>query len=312
MAQTPGQSVDAVLSSGETLRGVLVSDDGTTLVMNHPVLGTLSIPRASVTGVSITPPPPTPESAGAPVPPPAAPAAPAPAVAEAKAPEVKKDPESFWKGWTGSVELGLNGADGNSQLLSFRGAVNGKRETSKMVTTAGVQYIYTTSDGDKTADRGEANIRNDWKLGDSRWRFFVAGKGEMDQFQPWDYRVTAIAGFGYELIKTDSTLFLPRFGLAATKEFGSDDQRIRPELNLGFDFEHKLDERQKLFANFDYFLNLLSIPDYRTLAKVGYEVVVDPKNNLSLKLGVEHQYQSPNPGRKKSDLTYFALLVFNW
>jgi hypothetical protein len=44
--------------------------------------------------------------------------------------------------------------------------------------------------------------------------------------------------------------------------------------------------------------------------QAGYEVIVDPESNFSLKLGLEDRYNS-NPGgdRKKNDLLYFASLV---
>jgi hypothetical protein len=55
-----GQMVDATLSTGETIRATLVSDDGTTMVFNHPLLGTLTLPKASVAQIAPTPPPPPP------------------------------------------------------------------------------------------------------------------------------------------------------------------------------------------------------------------------------------------------------------
>ncbi len=306
MAQAPvqpGQKVDAAMSSGDVVRGVLVSQDDKTVVLNHPVLGTISIPRGNLSGMTVVveqaPPPPAPV---APPPPPPAPAA----------PEVKPDPESFLDGWSKSIELGLNGAEGNSQSLSFRGAFNAKRETSKIATTAGITYVYGTQDGDKNLEHGEINLRNDWKIG-SPWRIFAIGKAEYDTFQDWTWRTSLFAGLGYEFIKTDNTLLLGRIGAGATKEFGSSKQRIEPELDLGLDWEHKLDERQKLFASIDYYPSLHRFTDYRVNAKAGYEVIVDPVNKLSLKLGLEDRYNS-NPGanNKKNDLLYFATVVYNF
>lgn len=307
-----GQSVDATLSTGETIRATLVSDDGKTVVFNHPLLGTISLAKETVKSITPTPVAPAADAAVAA---PAAPAAaPAPAAEPAKAPEVKKDPESFWDGWAGKVELGITGAAGNSENFNFRGAFGAKRETSKIVTTLDALYVYGSSDGTKSTDRGEAALRNDWKIEDSKWRFFVIGKGEYDQFQDWDWRASVFAGVGYEFIKSDTTSLLGRAGLGFSKEFGGSDNRIKPEANLGLDFEHKLDERQKIVASLDYFPSLLNFPkDYRVIGKAAYEVLVDPKNNLSLKLGVEDRYQSaPGDDKKRNDLLYFATLVYTF
>ncbi|HVU64975.1 MAG TPA: DUF481 domain-containing protein [Phycisphaerales bacterium] len=305
----PGQRVDASLTSGDVVRGVLVSENDKQVVIQHPVLGKLTIDRKNLAGMSLVPqdaaPPPAPSAPVAPPPPPPAPAAPPP-------PEVTPDPDSFWKGWKGGLELGVNGSQGNSETLSLRGAINVKRETSKMVTAAGVLYTYGTNDGDKNLDHGEFNIRNDWKIG-SPWRIYATGKAEYDTFQDWVWRTSAFAGLGYEFIKSDNTLLLGRLGAGATKEFGSSKQRIEPELDIGLDWEHKLDERQKLFATIDYYPSLHRTSDYRVDAKAGYEVIVDPTNKLALKLGLEDRYNS-NPGddKKKNDLLYFATIVYTF
>ena len=293
-----GGKVDATLSSGDVIRAVLVSDDGTTVVLQHPVLGQLKLAKSSVTSIAAVP-------DAAPPPPPPPPPPPA-------APEVKPDPDSFWKGWVGSLEFGLNGSDGNSESVSMRAAANAKRETSEMVTTLGISYVYGTQDGDKNLEHGEFNARNDWKIG-SPWRVFTIGKVEYDTFQDWEWRVSLFGGVGYEFMKTDNTLLLGRIGLGATKEFKTSKQRIEPELDIGLDWEHKIDDRQKFFVNADYYPSLHRFTDYRAQLKAGYEVLVDPKNNLSLKLGLEDRYNS-NPGaaRKKNDVLYFATIAYNF
>jgi putative salt-induced outer membrane protein YdiY len=291
----PGQHVDAAMTSGDVVRGVVISEDDTNLVLQHPVLGKLTIARRDLASVTVLP-----EAAPPPPPPPP------------PAPETPPDPDSFWKGWTGSLEFGLNGAEGNSSSLSVRGAATFKRDTSKTTTLFGVLYTYGSSNHDKDLDRGEVDIRNDWKTG-TPWRIYVTGKAEYDAFQEWDWRLSTHAGVGYEVIKTDNTLLLPRIGVGISKEFGSHDGDIEPELDIGLDWEHKLDERQKLFATVDYYPSLDRFTTYRAEAKAGYEIIVDPTNKLALKLGVDERYQS-NPGddKKKSDFLYFATIVYTF
>jgi len=238
--------------------------------------------------------------------PPAAPADP-------KAPPAKPaDPDSFFKGWKGTVEGGLNGSSGNSDNLSFRFGVGATRETSTMKTAAAASYTYASSDGEKTKSRGVFDLRNDWIVKDP-WMFFATGKAEYDEFQDWDWRLSAFAGPGYYAIKNDRTKLLGRVGLGLTREIGGERNEIIPEGLIGVDFEHKLTERQKLFASVEWLPDLSNLWEYRVNAKAGWEILVDPEVNMTLKLGFEDRYNhNPGPDRKKNDTEYFALLAWTF
>ena len=238
--------------------------------------------------------------------PPAA-AAPAP-----EAPAKPADPDSFFKGWKGNVEGGLNGSEGNSENLSFRAGIGATRETSKMKTTAALTYTYATSDGEKTKSRGVFDLRNDWNMGE-RWIFFATGKVEYDEFQDWDWRISAFAGPGYYFVKHDRTKLLGRVGLGLTREIGGSRDEFIPEGLVGLDLEHKLTQRQKLFASVEWLPDLSELWEYRVNAKGGWEILVDPEVNMTLKLGIEDRYNhNPGPNREKNDVEYFMLLAWNF
>ncbi len=305
-----GSRVDVQLSSGDVIRGVLVSSDEKSHVIDHPVLGRVTLAVESVAGVvAVADPAVLPAKPVEASPAPAEKKEEKAAVPAATPPAAPVDPTSFWSGWKSTAEAGVNGAEGNSTSLSARAAINTKRETSKMVTTASASYVYGSQNSDKNLEHGELNVRNDWKL-EGPWRLYATGKGEYDSFQDWDIRVSAFGGVGYEFIKSEKTTLLGRVGAGASKEFGSSKQRIEPELNLGVDWARIIDDRQKLFATVDLYPSLHKTSDYRLNVQAGYEVVVDPESNFSLKLGIEDRYNS-NPGgdRKKNDLLYFATLV---
>lgn len=227
--------------------------------------------------------------------------------------ETPPDPESWTQGWTGSVAIGLNGSSGNTETLSFRGEVTATRETSKYVTSGGLLYAYATRDGEETENRFDANARNDWKFKDSPWRFFALGQFTADEFQDWDYRVSAFAGPGYVFLESDRTFLLGRVGAGGSKEFGGADEDVTPEGLLGLDFKHKLTDRQSVFATAEFYPALDELKQYRAMAKAGWEVLVDPEVNLSLKVGVEDRYDSnPGEGFKRNDISYFALLSWSF
>ena len=215
----------------------------------------------------------------------------------------------FWDGWTGSVDLGINGSSGNTETFNFRGAVGVAKDTPEHSTSAGITYSVKTSDSETTENRLELNGRRDWKFEDSAWRFFVLGKLEFDEFQAWDGRASLFAGPGYVFVENEKTFLMGRVGVGGAYEFGgSQDDDFIPEALLGADFTHQLTERQSIYANLDFYPSLEDIGPYRAVAKAGWQVTVDPETNLVLKIGVEDRYDSSPGGQKRNDVDYFATL----
>jgi hypothetical protein len=305
-SQAIGTPVTVTLKTGEVLRGTFggIADDK--VVIDHPVLGKVNIPRTELAGWTATTPGEAPVQPATTPPAPTEPAKPA-------APPPPPAPETFWDGWTGSVELGLNGSEGNSSNLNLRAGFGAERKTEETETKFTFAYSYAKDDGESTENKGQAELRNDWLLGkDSPWRIYALGRIEYDQFQDWDWRASAFTGVGYQFIKTEKTILIGRVGIGATQEYGSSDNRIHPELDLGIDFEHKFTDTQKFTLTFDYYADLLDISEYRIVGKAAYEILLDKDNGLTLKLGVEDRYDSSPGDAKRNDLDYFALLVFKF
>lgn len=295
------------LDSGEVLAGKILEETADSVKFEHPVLGVLTLSKGRVSVLqNLTSKVAAEQRAKAEA------EAKAKAAEAAKAAGFKPEPESFFEGWKGRIEGGLAGSSGNSEQLALRFVLGLARKTATMETAAGASYIYATSDGDKSKSRGEGFIRNDWLFKDSPWGFFALGRVEYDEFQSWLWRLSAYAGPSYTLINNDRTLLRLRAGAGLQKELGRDNRNeIIPEALFGADFTHKLDDRSSLFANVDYLPSLRNFSEYRVVAKGGYEFIVDPKTNMSLKLGVEDRYNSePGSGRKKNDVDYF--LTVGW
>ncbi|MBL8765339.1 MAG: DUF481 domain-containing protein [Phycisphaerae bacterium] len=221
--------------------------------------------------------------------------------------------ESFFKGWKSQVEGGLTGSAGNSETLNLRFGLTSKRVATDMETTFGIGYLYATDSGDKTKSRGQTDIRNDWLLGDTPWSIFAIGKAEYDEFQDWDWRVSAYGGVGYKVIRTERVTWNLRAGAGIAREFGGQRNDIVPEGLLGWDFNWKINDRASFFNTFDFYPSLKDLSEYRFNTKAGIEVVIDPDMGLSLKAGVEDKYQSsPGPGKKRNDIEYFLTLAFSF
>ncbi|MCL4220620.1 MAG: DUF481 domain-containing protein [Phycisphaerales bacterium] len=220
---------------------------------------------------------------------------------------------SWLEGWKGSVEVGLAGSDGNTEQASFRTGINASRQTESIETKVGLNYLYATSNGEETANRLGINLRNDWLLKDSRWRVFAEAEYEHDEFQDWEHRIAGFVGVGYQFIKRDRTNLVGRAGLGGSQELGGDDEGFHPEALFGLDFDHKINERQKLTASTDFYPSLDEMGEFRWVNRAAWEVTVDPETSMFLRLGAEHRHDS-NPGEnfKHNDLNYFLTLGWSF
>lgn len=305
-AVVPAAGTDVVLTleNGDVIRGRVVAASAEALTIDHVVIGAITIPLGRIRSLDEAPAGSTEASPPDAAAPPAEPAPPPPP------PEARL---SFTQGWKGSVEAGISGSDGNSETFNGRAGLNLERITDEMELRFGAFYVYTENDGRKSQSRGELSFRNDWNFRDSPWGWFLQAKAEYDEFQDWNWRLSAFTGPIYALIRTESTTLRLRGGVGATREFGGDDDDIVPEALAGVDFRHRFSERRSVFVNYEYLPSLTDFPEYRMITKAGYEIVIDPEASISLKLGVEDRYDSdPGPGRKKNDIDYFALLAWSF
>ncbi|MCA9278974.1 MAG: DUF481 domain-containing protein [Phycisphaeraceae bacterium] len=220
------------------------------------------------------------------------------------------DPSTPWlEGWKGSIDLGLNGASGNTERFNFRAGLNAARDTTDYKTTFELTYNYGQDDGDESENRLYQLLRNDWKFDDSPWGFFAQESLEIDSFADWDQRLSLFAGPSYQFIKNEKTSVNLRAGLGLSKEFGGEDDDWTPEALLGADLEHKIDDRSKVTASVDLYPSLDDAGEMRAIAKAAYEYVLSEESNMIFKAGVEDRYDSsPGDGQNRNDFTYFATV----
>lgn len=219
------------------------------------------------------------------------------------------------RGWTGHIELGLNGADGNSESFNVRGGAGATRKGEIWNAQAKFVYSRNTSGDEVTRNRFDSSLRNDFRFEkESRWRFFTQSSYEYDDFQDWQHRISLGLGLGYAFIEDDATTLIGRAGPGVTGELGREDgDDWTPELIAGVDVSHQFTDRQRIFGTFDIYPSLENFTDYRFAAKAGYEIVVDPDTGMALRLGIEDRYDSTvSGGKKRNDLEYFVLLAWNF
>ena len=212
--------------------------------------------------------------------------------------------------WEGSVEFGLNGSQGNSEVFNFRLGANTKRKTPLNELSLSLLYIKNTQDGDETANRAFLEGRNEWLQPDSPWTRFVHGTGEYDEFRAFDFRIAADAGWGYSFVRNPATTLIGRFGPGFSHEIGGPDDSIVPEAVLGMEFEHKFTERQKLILSSTVYPDISDFGEYRANSKAAWEMLVDPVWGVSLQLSILNRYDSTPNGAEPNDIDYSMLLIW--
>lgn len=216
-------------------------------------------------------------------------------------------PKLGWtEGWEYSFSAGITGASGNNENFSGRLSLTGDRKTEKMETTGHASYIYTTSDGQQSASRGEIGLRNDWLL-DGPWRFFMQGMYEYDEFQAWQHRLSGALGYGYEFINNEKTTLIGRIGVGGSYEFGKNaDEEFVPEGLLGLDWSHQMSANTKLTATTTYFPSFDDFGEFRWNSGAGIEVLLDGDSGMTMNAGIEHRHDStPGTGIRPNDVTYY-------
>ena len=84
------------------------------------------------------------------------------------------------------------------------------------------------------------------------------------------------------------------------------------EALVGMDFNYRFTDRQSFVSSLDVYPNLSQLSQYRVRARAGYEIVIDPKLGMVLRLGVQERYDTLPGQSKRNDLNYFATLLFKF
>lgn len=323
-----GQMITLTLTSGEVMKGVVRQIGPDYIVILHSVLGDIKIPRNGIASsdpvveqlfppVQQQPPAPAPE----PAPAPAAPQQPAVKPGPPKPDEFvtpknpiealfARDEKSFFVGWQRSVEAGMNGTTGPVDAQNYRVVINLNRSTKLMNTSANASYVYGQNNGGTTQDRAVFNGRNEWNLANTPWSFWAATQAEYDRLQDWNARLHASTGVGYIIFKDPNTTLAGRLGVGGSREFGGEfENAIIPELGIAaVQLDHKLSEKATMYSTLEYYPNMRETDDFRTVARAGLQWQVDPELKMTLRLGVEHRYDSLASSQNVVD--YFLVLGF--
>ncbi|MEM9081953.1 MAG: DUF481 domain-containing protein [Planctomycetota bacterium] len=229
---------------------------------------------------------------------------------QAPAPVPAPEPEVTWKN---RFELGFGASFGNTENKNLSLGFTSERITERTELKFDAAYYYEEDDGDETENKFTAGVQHDWLIPESRWRYFVLGRFDFDEFQDWDYRVNAAGGVGYTLINKDNVELILRAGLGFSREFESANDDFVFEAVAGADFEWTITENQSITADTRIYPSLSDGGEFRTLSNAAYKIKINAEEGLALSFGLLHEYQSDvGPATDEHDLKLNAALVFEF
>jgi len=221
-------------------------------------------------------------------------------------------PEPPPKIWEGSFELGVNGTGGNSETFNVRTGSKVKRKTDWSILSSELDYHQNNAGSTQTANQALLESRYELLFKPSAWTWFVHNTLEYDEFKPFDLRLGADTGLGYQFIKDDFTTFTGRLGGGTSREFGGVDEEWKPEAVFGLEFEHKITKTHKISLAMDYMPNVTDFNDYRMKAKASWEILLDEESHLSLKINAIDRYDSTPDGSLANDIDYSLVLLWSF
>ncbi len=235
----------------------------------------------------------------------------------------QSDPEFTWlenltrkihkTGWRMHLNLSLNSSSGNTNEQSWRVGYGANKKRGYNSFKFNSTYYRRENKNSLTDNKLMLQAHNEWLDPDSKWFCYVDARYDYDQFNSWDQRFAGEIGPGYHIIDTDLTELDMLVGFGPKKEWGSDQDKIETEFSSKLSLDWKISPRQKIMADTSYKFSKKGGSSYRVLNLLKWKYLLDRELNLSLNVGLEHEYQSVvDADRKHSDLRMYTGLQLNF
>ena len=216
--------------------------------------------------------------------------------------------------WSGRVELGLDGARGNSDSFNFLGLTSATRKTETNKVVLNAQGHFEEDNGLRSENEFKASGRYEWKFR-GKWNTFVRGELETDEFEEVNLRSSIIVGLGKTFLETERQEFSARIGIGFLREDFKSAEMVT-DLIMGFGYDYALKVRESFRLTHD--LNLYSTLDeplkgYRIVTNTAGELSLSGNDHWKLRGGVMQEFdEKPLPDVDGLDVTYYLNLGYTW
>ena len=313
----PAHGDTVKLVNGDTLTGTVVHSDERGVVLKHPLLGTMTVQNDRIDKVTVgdeAEPPQTSDADEVKAEPTDKRAVKA---AEKAALEAAARERTSWRrfreDWDSRLTLGFNGSQGSTERQDYRIQFKTRFQDGDERISLDTNWYYQTANGNQTQNRFQADFTKDWLQKDKPWFFFIRGQYRFDENRSWEHRTSAFGGGGYTLAKTDDIEVNTRLGFGGTYEYGSVNEFTPEALFGGSVIKWHITDRAAISGETVYFPSLEDSASFRIESSVEWTYKLDTADGLSLKLGVENDYDSATPNETdNNDVRYYGAIVLDF
>ncbi len=225
------------------------------------------------------------------------------------APAALADETAADNGWSGSGELGLAVAKGNTDSQTLIGKLGLAREDALWKHEVGLAILYGKQDDIESAYRYEAFGKSNRRIGERRY-LFGSARTERDHFAAYEYQSSAALGYGHEVIKEESTHLSVEIGPGYR---WSKLQGVRVHENgaivrAHMDFGHQFNASTSIYDTL-----LIEAGQDNTFARNDIGVQVKMSDALALKAGMEVRHNTDVlPGIERTDTLTTVNVVYGF
>lgn len=227
------------------------------------------------------------------------------------------------EGWSGTGELGLSMARGNSRAENLNARLAFQKEDDDWVhrfSLAGLRArgeVTADFDGDGVPETRLETTANRFQLAGSsalkmneRSSWISSLRYERDDFAAYDYQATIAVGYGHKFIDTDDTRLATSIGPGYRRARYASTQAIESEMIARgtLEFAHQLTETTQFTNDL-----LVESGSDNTFAQNDLGVAVAINASMALKVGLQARHNTQTePGRKSTDTLSTLNLVYKF
>ena len=211
--------------------------------------------------------------------------------------------------WTGSGELGLVFARGNSDTETVNAALELVYDQDRWSNQINISYLRAESEGELNASRLLASNVTNYNLSERSY-LVGAARYDRDRFSSFDYQASASLGYGYKLIDRESHQLTGEIGPglrhSELRESGDSETELIGRGALNYSWQ--ISETAALTNDF-----LVETGSSNTFLENAVSLEVAINSALSLKTGVSVRHNTDvEPGRDKTDYQSTVNLVYSF
>ena len=300
---TTGELVRVDFPDGDRLSGKIVSVSGDSVVINHAVLGKVTVPLDAVQASEANAKSGKGQSAKS-----ANTTQPHQSDSAASSKAVPSPPPDPWKA---SISLAATASQTTSSTYNTRLGVEAHYKTDAEQFDVTGSWYWNQSNGRTSDNDILVRAAQQWFIADSRWLYFAQGTWQYDQFEEWTHRVSPYGGMGYKLVDDDSLKLTLKGGAGATWRYHGNS--VDPQLLFEVNTNWNIDERQQLEGFASIAPNPTDWSNYLLTLKLDWKLKIADDSPWSFSLGIRNIYDSnPTGDSDGNDLKAYAGLSMDF